>query len=74
MTFFTKIKWVLSVLLVFFLILATNLIDKDNFRRVKNSIVTIYEDRLVANDLIFELSQLVHQKELAAAKTLNCRI
>ncbi len=67
MTFFTKIKWVLSVLLVFFLILATNLIDKDNFRRVKNSIVTIYEDRLVANDLIFELSQLVHQKELAAA-------
>jgi type IV secretory pathway VirB6-like protein len=66
MTFFTKIKWILGVLLVFVLILATNLIDKDNFRRVKNSIVTIYEDRLVVNDLIFELSQMIHQKELAA--------
>jgi len=67
MTFFTKIKWILGVLLVFVLILATNLIDKDNFQRVKNSIVTIYEDRLVAVDLIFELSQLLQKKELAAA-------
>jgi hypothetical protein len=57
----------LSVLLVFFVVLTTNLIDKDNFRRVKESIVTIYEDRLVANDLIYELSLLVHEKEMAAA-------
>jgi hypothetical protein len=57
----------LSVLLVFFVILTTNLIDKDNFRRVKESIVTIYEDRLVANDLIYELSLLIHEKEMAAA-------
>jgi len=67
MTFFTKVKWILGVLLIFVLILATNLIDKDNFQRVKDSIVTIYEDRLVAVDLIFELSQLLQQKELAAA-------
>ena len=57
----------LSVLLVFFVVLTTNLIDKDNFRRVKESIVTIYEDRLVANDLIYELSLLIHEKEMAAA-------
>lgn len=60
-----KIKWALGILLVFFLILATNLIDKDNFKKVRNSIVTIYEDRIVANDLIFELSNLVHEKEIA---------
>ncbi len=62
-----KIKWALGILLVFFLILATNLIDKDNFKKVRNSIVTIYEDRIVANDLIFELSLLIHEKEMAAA-------
>lgn len=69
MELFNKIKWVLSVLLVFFLILTTNLIDKENFRRVKNSIVTIYEDRIVANDLIFEYLLLIHEKELAVASS-----
>ncbi len=67
MKLFNKVKWVLSVLLVFFLILTTNLLDKENFRRVKNSIVTIYEDRIVANDLIFEFLLLIHEKELAVA-------
>ncbi len=71
MGFLNKLKWVLGVLLVFFLILATNLIDRDNFRRVKDSIVTIYEDRLVANDLIYELSLLIHKKELAIASSDN---
>lgn len=67
MRLFDKIKWVLGVLLVFFLILATNLIDRDNFRQVRDSIVTIYEDRIVASDLIFEYLLLIHEKELAAA-------
>jgi hypothetical protein len=66
MTLFYKIKWALGILLVFFLILATNLIDRENFRKVRNSIITIYEDRLVANDLIFEYLRLIHEKELAA--------
>jgi hypothetical protein len=65
MTLFQRIKWVLSVLLVFSLILATNLIDRDNFRRIKDSIVTIYEDRIVAKDLIIEYLVLVHEKEMA---------
>lgn len=67
MGFINKLKWVLSFLLIFFLVLATNLIDKNNFRKIKNSIVTIYEDRLVANDLIFEYLQLTHEKEMAVA-------
>ena len=66
MNLFNKIKWVLGVLLVFFLILTTNLIDKDNFRRVKQSISSIYEDRLIVKELIFEISLLVHEKEIAA--------
>lgn len=65
MTFFDKIKWILGILMVFALIVITNLIDKNNFTRVKDSVVSIYEDRLVVNDLIFEMSKLVQEKEMA---------
>jgi hypothetical protein len=65
MTFYNKAKWVLGILMIFILILSTNLIDRNNFVRVKDSVVTIYEDRIIANDLIFEMSKLVHEKEIA---------
>ncbi len=65
MTFYNKIKWVLGILMVFILILCTNLIDRNNFIRVKNSVVTIYNDRIIASDLIFEMSKLFHEKEIA---------
>lgn len=65
MTIFTKIKWVASVLLVFFIVLITNIIDRDNFNRLSYSVTTIYEDRIVASDLIFEMSRIIHDLELA---------
>ncbi len=65
MNLFNKLKWILGILLVIVLIIATNLIDRNNFIRVKDSMVTIYEDRLVADELIFELSDLIHEKEIA---------
>ncbi|GAL80388.1 hypothetical protein JCM19274_678 [Algibacter lectus] len=65
--FYNKLKWILGILMVFVLIIATNLIDKNNFVRVRDSVVTIYEDRLVANDLIFEMLKSVQEKELAVA-------
>lgn len=65
MTFFTKIKWVLGIAVVFVIIVSTNLIDRNNFVRVKDSITTIYEDRLVANDLIFGMMKCVYAKEIA---------
>lgn len=67
MEIYNKLKWILGILIVFVLIIATNLIDKNNFVRVRDSVVTIYEDRLVANDLIFEMLKSVHKKELAIA-------
>ncbi len=67
MTFYNKIKWVLGILVVFLLILATNLIDRNSFLRVRNSVVSIYEDRLVAKGLLFDMSSLVHEKEVAVA-------
>lgn len=67
MGFYNKLKWILGILMVFVIIVSTNLIDRNNFIRVRDSVITIYEDRLVATDLIFEMSEAVHTKELAIA-------
>ena len=68
MKIYNKAKWILGILMIFILILATNLIDRNNFVRVKDSVVAIYEDRIVANDLIFEMSKAFQEKEIAAIK------
>ncbi|MDX1463339.1 MAG: MCP four helix bundle domain-containing protein [Marinirhabdus sp.] len=67
MTLYNKLKWILGILMIFVLIIATNLIDRANFVRVRDSVVTIYEDRLIANDLIFEMLKSVQEKEIALA-------
>jgi hypothetical protein len=67
MKFLDKVKWILGISVVFFSIIATNLIDRMSFERVKDSVVAIYEDRLVAKDLVFELSLYVQEKEVANA-------
>jgi hypothetical protein len=67
MNFLDKVKWILGISVVFFSIIATNLIDRMSFERVKDSVVAIYEDRLVAKDLVFELSLYVQEKEVAKA-------
>lgn len=65
MNFYDKVKWILGILMVFVLIITTNLLDRNNFIRVKDSVVSIYEDRLIANDLIFEITNSIKQKEIA---------
>lgn len=67
MSVLNKAKWIIGILLVFGLIIATNLIDKKNFKQIRNSVVTIYEDRLLAKEIIFDVSTLVHDKEMAIA-------
>ncbi len=63
-----KIKWVLGITVVFVIILATNLIDRNNFLRVKDSVSSVYADRMVAKDIIVDVLKIIHQKELANAK------
>lgn len=65
MSIFSKIRWVASILLVFFIVLTTNLIDKSNFNKLSSSVTTIYEDRIVASDLLFEMARLLRKKEMA---------
>lgn len=65
MKFFAKMRWVASILLVFFIVLITNIIDRDNFNKLSYSVTTMYEDRIVAYDLIFEMSRIVKEKHIA---------
>jgi hypothetical protein len=65
MKLLNKIKWILGISLVFYIVLTTNLVDRDNYNRIKNSIENIYNDRLIAFDLIYKMSnQLNGQKDL----------
>jgi hypothetical protein len=64
-----KVKWVLGILMVFVIIITTNLIDRSNFQRVKESATTIYEDRLIAKDLIYDLANAIHEKEIATVRS-----
>ncbi|OUS21400.1 hypothetical protein A9Q93_00945 [Nonlabens dokdonensis] len=63
-----KIKWSLGLLLVVALIIATNFIDRNNYQRIQDSVASIYEDRLIAKDYIFDMQIEVHEKELLLAK------
>lgn len=65
MRFFNKIKWILGISVVFLLIITTNLIDRNNFITVRDSVATIYEDRLIAKDIVFDISLLINEKKLA---------
>ncbi|WMN11536.1 MCP four helix bundle domain-containing protein [Marivirga salinae] len=69
MKLYNKIKWVLGILMIITLVITTNLVDRNNFLQISNAIETIYEDRLVAKDLIFKISALINKKEIAAIKS-----
>jgi len=64
---FKKIQLLFGVLFVFVLILATNLIDQRNFEEMQDSIKTIYEDRLVAQDIIYDINIHIQNKDMANA-------
>jgi septal ring factor EnvC (AmiA/AmiB activator) len=62
---FDKIRWIASILLVFFIVLITNIIDRDNFNQLSNSVTTMYQDRIVASDLLFDISRIIKEKQIA---------
>jgi hypothetical protein len=66
MNLFDKVKWVLGILMIITLVITTNLVDRNNFLKMSDTVETIYEDRLVAKDLLLKISNLIHKKEIAA--------
>jgi hypothetical protein len=63
-----KIKWSVGLILVILLIVATNFIDRNNFQRIQDSVYSIYEDRLIAKDFIFDIQIKIHEKEILLAE------
>lgn len=63
-----KVKAIAALILVFLLVLATNVMDNNHFAVVKRTLTTVYEDRLVAKDHIYKLSKQLQKKRLALHK------
>ncbi|WP_292900654.1 MCP four helix bundle domain-containing protein [Nonlabens sp.] len=61
-------KWSAGLLLVIVLIVFTNFIDQKNFQRIQDSVDSIYKDRLIAKDLLFDIQLEIHDKELLLAE------
>lgn len=64
LTIAQKIKSIAALLLVFLLIIVTNLINSNHFKTVQNSINTVYADRLVAMDYIYKISRELERKKM----------
>ncbi|MBD3628052.1 MULTISPECIES: MCP four helix bundle domain-containing protein [Cyclobacterium] len=64
-----KIKIAIALTLVLFLIFAKSLVDKSNVDELEASFVTVYEDRLVVQDYIFNITELLFRMRLLVANT-----
>ncbi len=60
-----KIKWVVGLLFIFLLILATNLMDRNHIKNIRTSVTTMYKDRLIVKNLIYTISKLKEEKKIA---------
>lgn len=60
-----KFQMIAALLVVFLLVLATNLMDNKHFKTVKESLTTMYEDRLVVIDIIYEIRNIIHLQQLS---------
>lgn len=64
-----KIKIAIALSLVLFLIFAKSLVDKSNVDELEASFITVYEDRLVVQDYIFHISELLFRMKLLVANS-----
>ncbi len=60
-----KIMWITGILFIFLLVLATNLIDRDHIKGIRGSVSTMYKDRLIVKNLIYNISNLTQEKRIA---------
>lgn len=63
-----RFKAALAMLTVFLIVLATNLIDTRHFSTIQKSYTSVYEDRLLAENYLFQVSKYLHEKNLLAAQ------
>lgn len=62
-TISSQINIVLALAAVFLLILGTNRVDKRHFETAQNAINSVYNDRVLAQDYIYKMNNLIHKKQ-----------
>tara|TARA_R110002049_G_scaffold309202_1_gene518526 strand:+ start:1583 stop:2212 length:630 start_codon:yes stop_codon:yes gene_type:complete len=63
MTISNRINIALALVAVFLLILGTNRIDKRHFETAQNAVTSVYNDRVLAQDYIYKMNNLIHKKQ-----------
>lgn len=53
-----------SLAIVFLLVFATNRVDKKHFETVQNALTSLHNDRVIAQEYVYKMSGIVHQKRL----------
>lgn len=59
-----KIRTVLGLVMVILLVFITNRLDQEHFEEVQNTITTIYEDRVVAQWDLIQLTNLIYNVQM----------
>ena len=67
LNFFERLQVGVAMGIVFLLVFATNRLDKRHFEEVQGTLNTVFEDRVVAQDYIYQLTGLYHRKALQVA-------
>ncbi len=60
-----RIRAAIALVIVFLLIIATNQIDSNHFSIVKKTLTTVYEDRILVKNYIYNISRLLDKKQNA---------
>lgn len=63
-SFSNRVNIGFALLVVFLLVFATNRIDKRHFETVQDTLTTVYNDRVVAQDYVYKMNNIMHQKRL----------
>ncbi|WP_179007107.1 hypothetical protein [Winogradskyella forsetii] len=67
-TISSQINIVLALVAVFLLIFGTNRMDKRHFETAQNAVTSVYYDRVLAQDYIYKMNNLIHKKQKQLAE------
>ncbi len=65
LSFANRINTILALAVVFLLVLATNRIDQHHFKTAQKSVNEVFKDRVLVQDYIFSMSNVLREKQLA---------
>ncbi|MBR9846766.1 MAG: hypothetical protein GYB35_11995 [Algicola sp.] len=63
-SFSNRVNIGFALIVVFLLVFATNRIDKRHFETVQDTLTTVYNDRVLAQDYVYKMNNIIHQKRL----------